>query len=132
MLNLGMLYFKSDRGLTVPDVLNPSIVAENLTSLRSKQETLHVFNATRTIYHFRFSSPEQQRKFADPESGQKRSGQLRRGGVSLMPASSTVRLQGEEVCNRTIWVRRDFRGIYSNQVRGDQSGRADNRKGQGP
>src|SRR5216684_6646951 len=91
MLNLGMLYFKSDRGLTVPDVLNPSIVAENLTSLRSKQETLHVFNATRTIYHFFFSSPEQQRKFADPESGQKRSGQMRRGGVSLMPASSTVR-----------------------------------------
>src|SRR5216684_4320048 len=43
---------------------------------------------------FVFSSPEQQRKFADPESGQKRSGQLRRGGVSLMPASSTARLQG--------------------------------------
>ena len=33
MLNLGMLYFKSDRGLTVPDVLNPSIVAENPQSL---------------------------------------------------------------------------------------------------
>jgi len=29
MLNLGMLYFNSDRGLTVPDVLNPIIVAEN-------------------------------------------------------------------------------------------------------
>src|SRR6266446_1708284 len=76
--------------------------------------------APRRFIIFGFSSPEQQRKFADPESGQKRSGQLRRGRVSLMPASSTVRLQGEEVCNRTIWVRRDFCGIYSSQVRGDQ------------
>jgi hypothetical protein len=33
MLNLGMLYFNSDRGLTVPDVLNPIIVAENPQSL---------------------------------------------------------------------------------------------------
>ena len=33
MLNLGMLYFNSDRGLTVPDVLDPSIVAENPQSL---------------------------------------------------------------------------------------------------
>ncbi len=33
MLNLGMLYFNSDRALTVPDVLNPIIVAENPQSL---------------------------------------------------------------------------------------------------
>src|SRR5713101_6980110 len=33
MLNLGMLYFNSDRGLTVADVLNPIIVAENPQSL---------------------------------------------------------------------------------------------------
>src|SRR6266852_4178494 len=33
MLNLGMPYFNSDRGLTVPDVLNPIIVAENPQSL---------------------------------------------------------------------------------------------------
>jgi hypothetical protein len=33
MLNLGVLYFNSDRGLTVPDVLNPIIVAENPQSL---------------------------------------------------------------------------------------------------
>src|SRR5712692_5938214 len=33
MLNLGMLYFNSDRGLTVPDVLNPIIVAKNPQSL---------------------------------------------------------------------------------------------------
>ena len=33
MLNLGMLYFNSDRGLTVPDVLNPIIVTENPQSL---------------------------------------------------------------------------------------------------
>src|SRR5260370_33499695 len=50
--------------------------------------------APRRFITFVFSSPEQQRKFADPESGQKRSGQLRRGGVSLMPASSTARMQG--------------------------------------
>src|SRR5712692_2312972 len=71
--------------------------------------------APRRLIIFVFSSPEQQRKFADPESGQKRSGQLRRGGVSLMPASSAVRLQGEEGCNRTR-VRRDFRGIYSRRL----------------
>src|ERR1700738_414323 len=33
MLNLGMLYFNSDRSLTVPDALNPIIVAENPQSL---------------------------------------------------------------------------------------------------
>jgi len=33
MLNLGMLYFNSDRRLTVPDVLNPIIVTENPESL---------------------------------------------------------------------------------------------------
>src|SRR6266851_3660565 len=33
MLNLGMLYFNSDRGQTVPDVLNAIIVAENPQSL---------------------------------------------------------------------------------------------------
>ena len=73
MLDLGMLYFNRDGRLTAPDVLDPIIIAENpqslgdrlvtlpaltstacLTSLRSKQETLHVFNATMTIYQFRF------------------------------------------------------------------------------
>jgi hypothetical protein len=73
MLNLGILYFKSDRGLTVPDVLNPSFVAENPQSLGDrlvdavgsnfnrmfnflKIETgdFAVFNATTTIYHIRF------------------------------------------------------------------------------
>jgi hypothetical protein len=105
MLKLGMLYFNSDRGLTVPDVLNPSIVGENpqslgdrlvdapaltstvcLTSLRSKQKTLHVFNATTTIYHIRFffrqSSGETSRRGESMNRGQKKKRTIEGGGES--------------------------------------------------
>src|SRR6266436_3905042 len=113
--------------------LNPSIVAENsqslgdrlvdaaltstvcLTSLRSKQETLHVFKGTTTIYHFRVFFARAAAKICRSGIRTKEKRTIEEGGVSLMPASSTVRLQGEEVCNRTIWVRRDFCGIYSSQ-----------------
>jgi hypothetical protein len=73
MLNLGMLYFNSDRGLTVPDVLNPIIVAENSQSLgyclvdAAGTNLNRMFNLLKietgnfarlqrhtTIYHFRF------------------------------------------------------------------------------
>jgi hypothetical protein len=46
MLNLGMLYFNSDRGLTVPDVLNPIIVAENSQSLGYRLKTLPALTST--------------------------------------------------------------------------------------
>jgi hypothetical protein len=91
MLNLGMLYFNSDRGLTVPDVLNPIIVAENPQSLGYRLADAAGTNFNRMFNFlkietgdfarlqrapgrfiiFVFSSPEQQRKFADPESGQR-------------------------------------------------------------
>jgi len=36
MLDLGMLYFNRDRRPTVPDVLDPIIIAENPQSLRHR------------------------------------------------------------------------------------------------
>src|ERR1700730_4369267 len=102
MLNLGMLYFKSDRGLTVPDVLNPSIVAENpqslgdrlvdaagsnstvcLTSLRSKQETLHVFNDLSYSFFLRQSSGENSQRGESMHRGQKKKRTIEGGGSLL-------------------------------------------------
>src|SRR6266849_2099328 len=117
MLNLGMLYFNSDRGLTVPDVLNPIIVAENPQSLGYR-----LVDAAGTNFNRMFNFPKietgdfarLQRHHDDlsfsfslrqsssetlqiRNQDKKRSGQLRRGGVSLMPASSTARLQGRSL-----------------------------------
>jgi hypothetical protein len=108
MLNLGMLYFNSDRRLTAPDVLDPLIVSENpqslsdrlvdaaaltstvcLTSLRSKQETLHVFKATTTIYHFRFSFARVAQKNSQHGESMNRGQKKKRtieGGGSLLNA----------------------------------------------
>ena len=51
VLDLGMLYFNSDRGLTVPDVLNPSIVAENPQSLGDRLVNAAGTNFNR-MFHF--------------------------------------------------------------------------------
>ena len=140
MLNLGMLYFNSDRGLTVPDVLNPIIVAENPQSLGYRLVDAAGTNFNRMFnflkietgdfarlqrhhddlsfsYFLRQSSSE---NFADPESGTKEKRTIEEGGSLLNARFFNSPIAGEEVCNRTIWVRRDFCGIYSSQVRGDQ------------
>src|SRR6202043_1414166 len=99
MLNLGMLYFNSDRGLTVPDVLNPIIVAENPQSLGYRFVDAAGTNFNRMFNFLKIETGNFARlqshhddlsfsffirqsisqQFADPdESGQKKSGQLRR------------------------------------------------------
>src|ERR1700674_4492236 len=100
MLNLWMLYFNRDPGLTVPDVLKPIIVAENPQSLGYclvdaagtnfnrmfnflKIETRNFARLQRHhddlsfLSFLRQSSGE--KVAARHESGQKKSGQLRRG-----------------------------------------------------
>src|ERR1700726_3046069 len=123
MLDLGMLYFNSDRGLTVPDVLNPIIVAENPQSLGDRLVDTAGTNFNRMFnflkietgnfarlqrhhddlsFSFFLRQSSGEKMATRDESDKKKSGAIEEGGVSLMPASSTVRCR-QEVCNRTIW-----------------------------
>src|ERR1700688_5004299 len=130
MLNLGMLYFNSDRGLTVPDVLNPIIVAENPQILGYRLVDAAGTNFNRMFNFLKIETGNFARLqrhhddlscsfFLRQSSGRirssgmnhdkKKSGQLNEGRVSLCPLFQQSDCRGN---NRTIWFRRDFRAAY--------------------
>src|SRR5712664_1226680 len=94
-----------------------------LTSLRSKQETLHVFKATTTIYHFRFSFARVAEKICRSGIRTKEKRTIEEGGVSLMPASSTVRLQGRSLPSNYLGSTRLPRHIFKPGSRRSEVGK---------
>src|ERR1700730_10286161 len=103
-----------------------------LTSLRSKQETLHVFKGTTTIYHFRCFFARAVAKICRSGIRTKEKRTIEEGG-SLLNARffNSPIARGGVLQSNYLGSTRLLRHIFKPGSRRSED-RADNRKGRGP